>query len=888
MPTASENKTTRFEYNLDGNLVKLIAENPTTGDQVTEWIYGVTVAQGSALESKALVYQKKYPDSTGTTDRVTYTYNRQGQVTTLTDQAGTTHTYAFDKAGRVLEDAVTFPSGSILDQTVKRITRSYEVRGMLSKVGSFGTGTTPLNEVLLTYNSYGQLAKDYQEHSGAVEPDTSLFVEYQYETPTLTSNTARRTGITYPDGTTTITTAYLGTDADALSRPDALKEGSDTLCSYRYLGSGVFIGVKYDAASDVELTYQDGGSGDAGDPYTGLDRFGRLIETLWKKGTAAQVHSQYGRNRFGGVVWRKDLTAHTLDITAEDNAYYYDGLYQVKEHQRGNLAGTPPTGITNFQQEEDWTYDATGNWQEYTNSVPDATEVEIGTVASTVGQVISFGHLIGTPPVTAGDLVRVNTSEFTVTQVVINSPQDPVTQDGFYELTVEEDTSGVNDDDAIFAHSVTTSAQTRANNVANEITEIINPGGTLTPTYDSVGNMLTMPTAPSTSTGQYALKWDAWNRLVEVKDGDISVANYRYDGAFRRLSKANASETRQYYYNENWRPVEERVSTFVDRQYTWGLRDRWDLLRCIYSTAGGSSSEAYYCIRDYLDPVAIVGIDGVVKERYTYDAFGKVRFLAPDYSSRSGSSVAWEFLFHNEFCDGDTALYNYGYRHYSICLGRWLSRDPIGNVAGTNLYAFLRNRSMGEIDLFGLADVVIDISIDYNARHFGAPGATSYSNKPNKKADMPTVTGWCECFPRGNWAPRFSVHANMHVQIDTVVAELFPAGWGMGQGVVAALMHEFQHIFYYLAFLELISAMTLEATENSNYENSDLCEKAIEDAIKDFFKTYGRGFPYFQSTQNVHGHWTNVRSHTGWGPINQAPKDPDVLMNDILNYLNTH
>ena len=45
MPT-DENNTTRFEYNLDGNLVKLIAENPTTGDQVTEWIYGVTIAQG--------------------------------------------------------------------------------------------------------------------------------------------------------------------------------------------------------------------------------------------------------------------------------------------------------------------------------------------------------------------------------------------------------------------------------------------------------------------------------------------------------------------------------------------------------------------------------------------------------------------------------------------------------------------------------------------------------------------------------------------------------------------------------------------------------------------------------------------------------------------------
>ena len=34
---------------------------------------------------------------------------------------------------------------------------------------------------------------------------------------------------------------------------------------------------------NIELTFRDGGTGDAGDPYTGLDRFGRLVETLWKQ-----------------------------------------------------------------------------------------------------------------------------------------------------------------------------------------------------------------------------------------------------------------------------------------------------------------------------------------------------------------------------------------------------------------------------------------------------------------------------------------------------------------------------------------------------------------------------------------------------------------------------
>ena len=46
----------------------------------------------------------------------------------------------------------------------------------------------------------------------------------------------------YPDETTALTIDYSETDADALSRPDALKEGSTTLSSYRYLGSGTVVG----------------------------------------------------------------------------------------------------------------------------------------------------------------------------------------------------------------------------------------------------------------------------------------------------------------------------------------------------------------------------------------------------------------------------------------------------------------------------------------------------------------------------------------------------------------------------------------------------------------------------------------------------------------------
>ncbi len=73
------------------------------------------------LESQSLAYQKVYPDSTGSTDRVTFQYNRQRQEITMTDQAGTVHGYGFDMFGRGIEDAVS-AFGTGVDQTVKKIT----------------------------------------------------------------------------------------------------------------------------------------------------------------------------------------------------------------------------------------------------------------------------------------------------------------------------------------------------------------------------------------------------------------------------------------------------------------------------------------------------------------------------------------------------------------------------------------------------------------------------------------------------------------------------------------------------------------------------------------------------------------------------------------------
>ena len=328
---SGETRTTRYEYTDDSWLHKLISENPDTdpdtGEQVTEWVRGVTMAQGSNLWSKRLVYQKIYPN--GGTDRLTYTYNRQLQVTGMTDQLETAHSYGHDTLGRLLSDSVTAFGGGV-DDTVSRLETGYNERGLVSRSSSYDTaGTGIVNEVVNQYNDFNQAIIQHQEHAGAVDSLTSAKVQYSYADGS--ANTVRPTGIINPDGTA-IVTAYSSTQADALSRHDQVKEGTAVLSSWRYLGLSAVVAQKYDAASNTELTY-----GSAADGYAGFDRFGRLIETLWKCGSTELVHSSYGRNRASGVVWRRDDLAHAMSINTQDNYYRYDGLQQVTGHDRGNL-----------------------------------------------------------------------------------------------------------------------------------------------------------------------------------------------------------------------------------------------------------------------------------------------------------------------------------------------------------------------------------------------------------------------------------------------------------------------------------------------------------------------------------------------------------------------
>ena len=104
-----------------------------------------------------------------------------------------------------------------------------------------------------------------------------------------------------------------------------------------------------------------------------------------------------------------------------------------------------------------------------------------------------------------------------------------------------------------------------------------------------------------------------------------------------------------------------------------------------------------FIITDYVDA------SGTVQGHYEYSPFGKIT------ASIGAMEDDFDYRFSSEVADDETGLVYYNYRYYSPELGRWLSRDPIGEKGGFNLYAMVGNGVVNAWDRRGLDGGVWDI-----------------------------------------------------------------------------------------------------------------------------------------------------------------------------------
>lgn len=239
--------------------------------------------------------------------------------------------------------------------------------------------------------------------------------------------------------------------------------------------------------------------------------------------------------------------------------------------------------------------------------------------------------------------------------------------------------------------------------------------------HDDDGNL--------TSDARWVFTWDAENRLVRV-DTQVSAAavgvppkrvRLAYDFMGRLVRRQVFSGT---YAGGviTWNSTPDTVpganliflydgmqciaalnsDQTLYQAYVWGL----DLSGTLGSAGGvgglvmlRTTSQTYFPTYDGNGNVTglVNGNDGAVVARYEYGPFGQLLRI-------SGEPVALDnpYRFSTKPQDSETDLLYYGFRHYSMFLGRWLSRDPIGERGGLHLFGFAENNQINELDPWGM------------------------------------------------------------------------------------------------------------------------------------------------------------------------------------------
>jgi RHS repeat-associated protein len=240
----------------------------------------------------------------------------------------------------------------------------YDSAGLLFRTTSLDapSGGTVVNEVQRLYNGFGQLTQEYQDHFGPVNSSLTPKVIYSYS-ETSGGNHSRLTTMTYPNGRMVQYEYDPGIDT-AISRlsrltGDAVGGGLTSYEEYDYLGASTMV-ERGRPESGIKLTMvsQNGSVGDAGDPYTGLDRFGRVIDQRWIEGSGGSATDidrytyQFDRNS------SRTARINQLDA-AFSETYAFDGVDRLVDYARGGGGSGP--------QDQQWNLDALGNWTTITS-----------------------------------------------------------------------------------------------------------------------------------------------------------------------------------------------------------------------------------------------------------------------------------------------------------------------------------------------------------------------------------------------------------------------------------------------------------------------------------------------------------------------------------------
>jgi RHS repeat-associated protein len=231
------------------------------------------------------------------------------------------------------------------------------------------------------------------------------------------------------------------------------------------------------------------------------------------------------------------------------------------------------------------------------------------------------------------------------------------------------------------------------NNVkTNNYQVTVSAGANRTLSYDLDGNLM--------NDGIKTYEWDAANRLLAINyTGTSNRTEFTCDGLGRRTKIVEKTGTtinsaKTFVWDGLGIAEERNNSNKVTRKhYPQGVQ---------FVSYNPTTTIPYFYMRDHLGSVReMTDGTGTIKARYDYDPWGN--------RTKLGGAQDADFGFTGHYYHAPSNLYLAPFRAYDSTIGRWLSRDPIGETGGINLYGYVTNNPSNLADPLGLFENGVDL-----------------------------------------------------------------------------------------------------------------------------------------------------------------------------------
>ena len=712
-------------------------------------------------------------------------YTSTGMILKQTDGRGNVTTMETDLSGRNIKttdaegnitstsylpccDAVT----CIMDALGGTARYSYDIRGR--KTAEYGTAVQPAcfsydeADRVIALTTFRAKEEDVTtDPSGRTDGDTTTWL---YDVAT-----GLELKKTYADG------SFISKTYDDLNRLKTFTKARGIATTYAYAPlTGELISVSHnDATPGWEFTYNHLGQMTSVRDTSGLrkltyDNYGRMIQDTSFGQAESSIQEKY--DAFGRPAgYRLMLGSRTIQHSHLDYG------------RQGAMIGMNLEGLASpFTWEYD---DASGflNQLSYPNGMVRSNTyhpklnllTSIGYEKTQNGQTVAahqyeYDSLMrpvqrrdsweAATPVTTRDFTYNSRSELV---------EDRIGQDGSFSYQYD------NIGNRKSARELEEEVSYEANQL-NQYTDVTGEAELFTPSFDADGNQTRIKTA----TGIWEVSYDANNRPVKFtsQDGRTAVTClYDYQG--RRFEKKvtfnESTISHVYYLYRGYLQVAElnmmNPMPVLEKSYLWDPTEptatRILMMTC-WKENGMAAGEHLCFTHDALKNVtSIFDEQQVQRARYEYAPFGALITAQGDMAQEN------RFRFSCECMDDELELVYYNYRHLNPLDGRWISRDPIAENGGENLYGFVSNSPSVYYDYQGLKNNNSGGAIAINFTHLFGMGS-SPSDGYSIDLTLTAFTQDRDCRIRGELFGTVSYRKNMPSTPHQGGGDGFDFSWG--------------------------------------------------------------------------------------------------------------